>query len=71
MDSIGAVINDKHHLWEENNSTQVMDTNFSEYNVDMKENEEEICNSIALADAQVAHTHEFFLDASNAQFGGG
>jgi hypothetical protein len=30
-----------------------------------------IYNSIALADAQVAHTHEFFLDASNAQFGGG
>ncbi len=32
--------------------------------------EEEICNSIALADAQVAHTHEFFLDAINALFGG-
>ncbi len=48
-----------------------MDTNFSEYNDDMKEDKEEICNSIELADAQVAHTHELFLDASNAQFGGG
>jgi hypothetical protein len=48
-----------------------MDTNFSKYNDDMEEEEEEICNSIALADAQVAHTHEFFLDASNAQFWGG
>jgi hypothetical protein len=43
---------------------QVMDTNFSEYNDDMEEDEEEICNSRALADAQVAHTHEFFLGAS-------
>jgi hypothetical protein len=48
-----------------------MDTNFSEYNDDMEEGKEEICNSIGLADAQVAHTHEFFLDANNAQFGGG
>jgi hypothetical protein len=48
-----------------------MDTNFSKYNDDMEEDEEEICNSIALVYAQVAHTHEFFLDASNAQFGGG
>jgi hypothetical protein len=48
-----------------------MDTNFSKYNDDKEEDEEEICNSIALADAQVAHTHELFLDASNAQFGGG
>jgi hypothetical protein len=31
---------------------------------------EEIWGSIALADAQVAHKHEFFLNASNAQFGG-
>ncbi len=54
-----------------NNSTQVMDTNFRDYNDDMEEDEEEICNGIALADAQVAHTHEFLLDASNAQFGGG
>ncbi len=37
----------------------------------MEEDEEEICNSIALSDAQVTHTHEIFLDASNAQFGGG
>jgi hypothetical protein len=36
----------------------------------MEEDKEEICDSIALADVQVAHTHEFFLDASNAQFGG-
>ncbi len=35
-----------------------------------EDEEEEICNSIALADAQVAYTHAFFLDASNAQFGG-
>jgi hypothetical protein len=48
-----------------------MDTNFSKYNYDMEEDKEEICNSIALADAQVAHTNEFFLDANNAQFGGG
>jgi hypothetical protein len=47
-----------------------MDTNFSKYNDDIEEDKEEICNSIALADAQVAHTHEFFFDASNAQFGG-
>jgi hypothetical protein len=26
---------------------------------DMEEDEEEICNSIASADAQVAHTHHF------------
>ncbi len=70
-DSINADINDKCHCWEENNSTQVMDTNSNEYNDDMEEDKEEICNSIALADAQVAHTHEFFLVASNAQFGGG
>jgi hypothetical protein len=38
-----------------------MDTNFSKCNDDMEEDEEEICNSIALADVQVAHTHEFFL----------
>jgi hypothetical protein len=38
-----------------------MDTNFSEYIDDMEEDEEEICNSIALADAQVTHTHDFFL----------
>ncbi len=37
----------------------------------MEEDKEETCSSIALADAQVALTHEFFLDASNAQFGGG
>ncbi len=37
----------------------------------MEEDKEEICNSIALAGAQVAHTHDFFLDVSNAQFGGG
>ncbi len=37
----------------------------------MEEDKEEIYNSIALADDQVAHTHEFFLDASNAQFGDG
>ncbi len=48
-----------------------MDTNFSEYNNDMEEDEKKICDSIALAGAQVAHTHEFFLDATNAQFGGG
>ncbi len=48
-----------------------MDTNFSKYNDGMEGDEEEIPDSIALADAQVAHTHEFFLDASNAQFGGG
>jgi hypothetical protein len=48
-----------------------MDTNFSKYNDDMEEDKEEICNSIALADAQVAHTHKFFLVASNAQFEGG
>jgi hypothetical protein len=48
-----------------------MDTNFSKYSDDMEEDEEEICNSIALADTQVAHTHEFFLNAINAQFGGG
>ncbi len=36
MDSINAVINDKHHYWEENNSTQVMGTNFSKYNDDME-----------------------------------
>jgi hypothetical protein len=47
-----------------------MDTNFSKHNDDMEEDKEEICNIIALADAQVAHTHEFFLDASNAQFEG-
>jgi hypothetical protein len=47
-----------------------MDTNFRKCNDDMEEVDEEICDSIALADAQVAHTHEFFLDASNAQFGG-
>ncbi len=47
-----------------------MDTNFSKYYDDMETDEEEICNSTALAYAQVAHTHEFFLDASNAQFGG-
>ncbi len=47
-----------------------MDTNFSKYNDDMEEDKEEICNSIELADAQVAHTNDFFLDASNAQFGG-
>jgi hypothetical protein len=41
-----------------------MDTNFRKYNDDMGEGKEKICNSIALADAQVAHTHEFFLDAS-------
>jgi hypothetical protein len=41
-----------------------MDTNFSKYNDDKEEDEEEICNNIALADAQVVHTHEFFLDAS-------
>jgi hypothetical protein len=70
MDSLNAVINEECHQWEEINSTQVMDTSFSKYNDDMEEDEEEICNSIALADAQVAHTHEFFLDASNAQFGG-
>jgi hypothetical protein len=43
-----------------------MDTNFSKYNDDREEDEEEICDSIALADAQVAHTHEFFLDANYA-----
>ncbi len=48
-----------------------MDTNFSNYNDDMEDDEGEICNSISLAYTQVAHTHEFFLDASNAQFGGG
>ncbi len=48
-----------------------MDTNFSKYNDDREEDEEEICDSIALADAQVAHTHEFFLDANYAWFGGG
>jgi hypothetical protein len=41
-----------------------MDTNFSEYNDNMEEDKEEISNSIALADAQVAHTHDFFLEAS-------
>jgi hypothetical protein len=41
-------------LREENNSTQVI----SKYNDDMEEDKEKICNSIALADAQVAHTHE-------------
>jgi hypothetical protein len=41
-----------------------MDTNFSKYNDDMEEDKEEICNSKAFSDAQVAHTHEFFLDAS-------
>ncbi len=41
-----------------------MDTNFSKYNDDMEEDEEEICGSIASADAQVAHMHEFFLDAT-------
>jgi hypothetical protein len=51
-------------------TTQVMDTNISKYIDDVEEDEEEICSSIPLADAQVAHTHEFFLDASNAQFGG-
>ncbi len=40
-----------------------MDTNLGEYNDDMEEDKEDICNSIALADAQVAHTHEFFLGA--------
>ncbi len=38
-----------------------MDTNFCKYNDDMEEDKEEICNSIALADAQVVHTHEFFF----------
>jgi hypothetical protein len=71
MESINAVINGKCHYWEENNSTQVMDTNFNKYNDDMEEDKEEICISIALADAQVTHTHELFLDASNAWFGGG
>jgi hypothetical protein len=47
-----------------------MDTNFSEYNDDMEKGEEEICNSIALADAQVAHTHELSWILVNAQFGG-
>jgi hypothetical protein len=41
-----------------------MDTNFSKYNDDMEEDKEEICNSIALADAQVVHTHDFFFNAS-------
>jgi hypothetical protein len=36
-----------------------MDTNFSQCNDDMEEFKEEICNSMALADAQVPHTHEF------------
>ncbi len=48
-----------------------MDTNISKCNDDMEEQKEDICNSLALADAQVANTHEFFLDASNAQFGDG
>jgi hypothetical protein len=30
----------------------------------MEEDEDEIWDSIAFANAQVAHTHEFFLDAS-------
>ena len=47
-----------------------MDTNFSKYNYDMEEDKEEICNSIALADAQVAHTHELSWILVNAQFGG-
>jgi hypothetical protein len=34
-----------------------MDTNFSKYNDDMEEEEEETCNSIALAESQDAHTH--------------
>ncbi len=41
-----------------------MDTNFSKYIDDMEEDKEELCNSIALADAQVAHIHRFFFDAS-------
>ncbi len=36
-----------------------METNFSEYNDDMEEGKEEICNSLASADAQVAQTHDF------------
>ncbi len=40
-----------------------IDTNFSKYNDAMEEDKEEICNSIELADAQVAHTHDFFLNA--------
>ncbi len=42
-----------------------MNTNISEYNDDMEEDKEDTCNSIALANAQVAHTHEFFLGASD------
>ncbi len=44
MDSINA------------DSIQVMDTNSSKYNDDTEEGNEGISNSIALADAQVAHT---------------
>ncbi len=43
-----------------------MEINFSKYHDDMEVDKKEIRESIALADAQVAHTHDFFLDASNA-----
>ncbi len=36
MDSINAVIIDECHSWEKNNSTQVIDTNFSKYDDDME-----------------------------------
>ena len=70
MDFINAVINDK--CINGRKTTAPTSWILISANDDMaEEDKEETCSSIALADAQVALTHEFFLDASNAQFGGG